>query len=55
VLRAVQKRQRAKIGGMVLKDARKDAAIITRAQKASEGFRQRAAQSQPGKDLDRER
>ena len=55
VLRAVQKRQRAKIGGMVLKDARKDAAIITRAQKASKGFRKREAQSQPGKDLDRER
>jgi hypothetical protein len=55
VLRAAQRRQRAKIGGMVLKDARKDAAIITRAQKASKAFRQRAAQSQPAKDLDRER
>ena len=55
VFRAVQKRQRVKISGMVLKNARKDAAILTRAQKASKGFRQRAAQSQPGKDLDRER
>lgn len=55
VLRAAQKRQRAKIGGMVLKSARKDAAIITRAQKASKTFRQRAAQSRPTKDLDRER
>ena len=55
VVRAVQKRQRVKIGGMVLKNARKDAAIITRAQKASKTFHQRAAQSQPGKDLDRER
>jgi hypothetical protein len=55
VLRAVQKRQRAKIAGAVLKNARKDAAIITRAQKASKAFRQRAAQSQPAKDLDRER
>jgi hypothetical protein len=54
-LPAVEKRQRAKIGGMVLKNARKDAAIITRAQKASKTFRQRAAQSQPTKDLDRER
>jgi hypothetical protein len=40
---------------MVLKNARKDAAIITSAQKASKTFHQRAAQSQPGKDLDRER
>lgn len=55
VLRAVQKRQRAKIGSMVLKNARKDAAIITRAQKASKEFRQRASQSQPSKDLGRER
>ena len=55
VLRAVQKRQRAKIVGAVLKNARKDAAILTRAQKASRTFRQRAAQSQPAKDLDRER
>jgi len=55
VLRAAQKRQRAKIVGAVLKNARKDAAIITRAQKASKTFRQRAAQSQPAKDLDRER
>lgn len=55
VLRAVQKRQRAKIVGAVLKNARKDAAILTRAQKASKTFRQRAAQSQPAKDLDRER
>jgi hypothetical protein len=55
VLRAVQKRQRAKVTGMVLKNARKDAAILTRAQKASKAFRQRAAQSQPAKDLDRER
>ena len=55
VVRAVQKRQRVKIAGMVLKDARKDAAILTRAQKASKGFRQRAAQSQPAKDIDRER
>ncbi len=55
VLRAVQKRQRAKIVGTVLKNARKDAAILTRAQKASKTFRQRAAQSQPAKDLDRER
>ena len=54
-LPAVEKRQRAKIGGMVLKNARKDAAIITRAQKASKAFRQRAAQNQPAKDLDRER
>lgn len=55
VLRAVQKRQRAKIVGTVLKNARKDAAIITRAQKTSKAFRQRAPQSKPGKDLDRER
>jgi hypothetical protein len=55
VLRAVQKRQRAKIVGTVLKNARKDAAIITRAQNNSKTFRQRAAQSKPGKDLDRER
>ena len=55
VLRAVQKRQRAKIVGAVLKNARKDAAILTRAQKASKAFRQRAAQSQPAKDIDRER
>jgi hypothetical protein len=55
VLRAVQKRQRAKIVGSVLKNARKDAAILTRAQKASKTFRQRTAQSQPAKDLDRER
>src|ERR1700732_4414 len=47
VLRAVQKRQRAKIVGSVLKNARKDAAILTRAQKASKAFRQRAAQNQP--------
>ena len=55
VLRAAQKRQRAKVTGMVLKNARKDAAILTRAQKASKTFRQRTAQSQPAKDLDRER
>ena len=55
VLRAVQKRQRAKTVGAVLKNARKDATIITRAQKASKTFRQRTAQSQPTKDLDRER
>src|ERR1039457_6853250 len=50
VLRAAQKRQRAKIVGTVLKNARKDAEIITRAQKASKAFRQRSAQSQPAKD-----
>ncbi len=55
VLRTVQKRQRAKIVSSVLKNARKDAAILTRAQKASKTFRQRAAQSPPAKDLDRER
>jgi hypothetical protein len=55
VLRAVQNQQRQKIGRMVLKDARKDATIITRAQKASATFRQRQAQNQPGKDIDRER
>lgn len=55
VLRAVQKRQRVKVAGMVLKDARKDATILARAQKASKTFRQRTAQSQPAKDLDRER
>jgi len=55
VLRAVQNQQHQKIGRMVLKDARKDATIITRAQKASETFRQRQAQNQPGKDIDRER
>ena len=55
VLRAVQKRQNVKIAGMVLKNARKDAAIITRAQKTSKTFRARAAKNQPGKDLDRER
>ena len=55
VLRAAEKRQRAKISGMVLKNARKDAAIITRAQKASKAFRQRTSHNQPAKDLDRER
>jgi hypothetical protein len=55
VIRAVQKRQRAKVSSMVLKDARKDAAILTRAQKASKTFRQHTAKSQPAKDLDRER
>jgi hypothetical protein len=55
VFRAVQNRQHQKIGRMVLKDARKDAAIITRAQKTSETFRQRQAQNQPGKDIDREK
>jgi hypothetical protein len=40
---------------MVLQSARKDAAIITKAQKNSEAFRQRQAQNQPGKDSDRER
>ena len=54
-LPAVEKRQREKIGVMVLKNARKDAAIMTRAQKASKTFRQRAPQNQPAKDLDRER
>lgn len=55
VIRAVQKRQRARVSSMVLKDARKDAAILTRAQKTSKTFRQRTAQSPPAKDLDRER
>ena len=55
VFRAVQNKQHQKIGRMVLKDARKDAAIITRAQKTSETFRQRQAQNQPGKDIDREK
>jgi hypothetical protein len=55
VLRAVQNQQRQKIGRMVLKDARKNATILTRAQKASETFRQSQAQSKPGKDLERER
>jgi hypothetical protein len=55
VFRAVQNRKHQKIGRMVLKDAHKDAAIITRAQKASETFRQRQAQNQPGKDIDREK
>jgi hypothetical protein len=41
---------------MVLQSARKNAAIITTAQKNSEAFRQRQAQNpQPGKDNDRER
>jgi hypothetical protein len=55
VFRAVQNRQHQKIGRMVLKDAHKDAAIITRAQKTSETFRLRQAQNQPGKDIERER
>jgi len=57
VVRAVQRQQRQKIGSMVLQSARKNAAIITRAQKNSEAFRQRQAQAQnqPGKDNDRER
>ncbi len=55
VFRAVQSKQHQKIGRMVLKDAHKDAAIITRAQKTSEAFRQRQAQNQPAKDIDRER
>ncbi len=45
VFRAVQNKQHQKIGRMVLKDARKDAAIITRAQKTSETFRQRQTQN----------
>ena len=56
VVRAVQRQQRQKIGSMVLQSARKNAAIITTAQKNSEAFRQRQAQNpQPGKGNDRER
>ena len=54
VYKAVQRRERAQIGASVLKSARKNADIITRAQKASASFKQRA-QSQPAKDNERER
>ncbi len=51
---AIQRRQNTRIAANVIKAARKDADIITRAQKASTSFRQRA-QNQPARDIDRER
>ena len=51
---ALERRQQGKIGGMVLKSARKQADTITRAQKASAAYRQRQ-QSQPSKDNEHER
>lgn len=54
VYNAVQRRQHAQIGATVLKSARKQADILTRAQKASAAYRQHQ-QSQPAKDNERER
>jgi hypothetical protein len=55
ILNTLDQRHRRKISSMVLDSAHKSAAIITRAQKTSEKFRQRQAQNQPGKDIDREK
>ena len=51
VVRAVQRQQRHKIGSMVLQSARKDAAIITKAQKNSGSFGCSTIQPGTGKRL----
>lgn len=52
---ALQRRQRGKIGGMVLKEGRQPSEILARAQKASASYKEKTPEAQPLKDHDRER
>jgi hypothetical protein len=53
---ALQRRNRGKLGGMILSEGQKPANIIASAQKASAAYKQRQhSQRQPEKDNDRER